>query len=60
MVQPGTRVDGVIRGASSEDIIDIPLAGEGGKDPVVTGGLSLTASKVGSATATLEDLVVLS
>lgn len=56
VVQPGTGVGGVVQGTFGEDVVDVPLTGEGGKDPVITGGLSLAASRVGSATGTLEDL----
>ena len=57
VVQPGTGAGGVIKGAFGEDVVGVPLTGEGGKDPVIAGGLSLAASRVGSATGTLEDLV---
>jgi len=58
VVQPGIGVGGVVQGAFGEDVVDIPLTGEGRKDSIVAGSLSLIASRVGSATGALEDLVL--
>lgn len=55
-VQPGSEVGGVRRGVRGKDVIDIPVAGKGRKDHVVTGGLSPTAIRVGPGIGTLENL----
>ena len=58
VVQPGTWFGGVNRGGFPEDVVDVPFAGEGRKNHIIAGSLSLTASRVGSATGALEDLVL--
>lgn len=58
VVQPGIGVGGVVHGAFGEDVVGVPLTGEGRKNSIVAGSLSLTASGVGSATGALEDLVL--
>lgn len=56
-VQPGSRVWGVVRRVFRQDIVDVPVANKGGKYVGIAGSLSLTTSRIGSATGTFEDLV---